>query len=45
VSLSPYRREPFLTTKALSSQKTCNTKLVVNFLNFSFITHTLKSNK
>jgi hypothetical protein len=35
----------FLTTEALSSQKTCNTKLVVNILNFLVITHMLKSDK
>jgi hypothetical protein len=29
----------------VQSQKTSNTKLVVNFLNFLFITHMLKSNK
>jgi hypothetical protein len=29
----------------VQSQKTSNTKLVVNFLNFSVITHTLKSDK
>jgi hypothetical protein len=34
-----------LTTEALSSQKTCNTKLIVNILNFPFITHILKSDK
>jgi hypothetical protein len=33
-----------LTTEVLSSQTTCNTKLVVYFLNFLVITHTLKSN-
>jgi hypothetical protein len=35
----------FLTTEALSSQKTYNTKLVVNFLNFLVIAHMLKSDK
>jgi hypothetical protein len=35
----------FLTNKALSSQKTCNTKFVVNFLHFLFITHTLNPDK
>jgi hypothetical protein len=35
----------FLTTEALSSQKTCNTKLVGNFLKFPFITRMLKSVK
>jgi hypothetical protein len=29
----------------VQSQKTCTTKLVVNFLNFAVITHTLKSDK
>jgi hypothetical protein len=29
----------------VQSQKTSNTKLVANFLNFLFITHTLKSDK
>jgi hypothetical protein len=34
-----------LTTEALSSQKTCNTKLVVNFPHFSVITRALKSDR
>jgi hypothetical protein len=34
-----------LTTEALSSHKTCNTKLIVNILHFPFITHTLKCDK
>jgi hypothetical protein len=29
----------FLTTETLSSLKTCNTKHVVNFLNFPVVTH------
>jgi hypothetical protein len=29
----------------VQSQKTSDTKLIVNFLNFSVITHTLKSDK
>jgi hypothetical protein len=31
--------------KALSSQKTHNTKVVANFLHFRFTIHTLKSDK
>jgi hypothetical protein len=39
------RKTVILTTAALSSQKTCNTTLVVNFLYFPVITRMLKSDK
>jgi hypothetical protein len=41
----PPGKTAILTTEVLSSQKTCNTKLIVNFLHFPFVTHMLKSNK
>jgi hypothetical protein len=37
--------QALLSTEALSSPKTSNTKLVVNFLPFPVITHMLKSDK
>jgi hypothetical protein len=41
----PPGKTAFLTTEALSSQETCNTKLVVSFLHFPVVTRMLKSNK
>jgi hypothetical protein len=41
----PPGKTVFLSTEALSSQKTCNTKLIVNFLHFPVITCMLKSDK
>jgi hypothetical protein len=43
--LEPPGKTVFLTTEALSSQKTCNIKLILNFLNLPVITHMLKSDK
>jgi hypothetical protein len=43
--LKPPGKTAFLTTEALSSQKTSNAKLVVNFLHFPVVTHMLKSDK
>jgi hypothetical protein len=41
----PLGKIAFLTTEALSSQKTCNNKLVFNFPNFPVVTRMLKSDK
>jgi hypothetical protein len=41
----PSGKTAFFTTETFSSQKTCNTKIVANFLHFPFITHMLKSDK
>jgi hypothetical protein len=41
----PSGKTVFLTTETLSSQNTCNTKLVFNFLNFPVVTRMIKSDK
>jgi hypothetical protein len=41
----PSGKTAFLNTETLSYPKTCNTKLIVNFLSFPFITRMLKCDK
>jgi hypothetical protein len=45
IRFKQYKNFKLLGLVQVQSQKTSNTKLVVNFLNFPFITHMLKSDK